>query len=729
MYGLLRCYRLCKTAPTMKSLASIAFLVLLLLSCRGENTTPINRQALVTRNCPTVNRVDKLSSLSVGNGSFAFTVDATGLQTFPEHYASGVYLGTQASWGWHSFPNPNEYKHTETLKEYNFRGKPELYAIQSSSAPQRQKEAIDWYRINPHRLHLGVIGLELPVVQGAKADSARIQKVSQRLNLWEGHIESRFELDGNAVEVQTVCHPTRDEIAAQITTPGTLSAPIGVNFRFGYPTGQHSDDTCRWDHADKHTTTLLDKGSHHALLVRKLDETTYYVQINWEGDARLTEKAPHYFVLLPEKSGQPFAFSCRFSAERPSGTAPAFSETLNLAKTHWKRFWESGGAVDFSQCKAPEAAELERRVVLSQYLMAIQCASDTPPQETGLTFNSWYGRPHLEMHWWHGVHFALWGRGELLERSLPWYQNVALPVARAIAQRQGFEGVRWMKMTDPLAGEAPSSVGSFLVWQQPHIIYFAELLYRANPSPQILEKYKELVMLTARFMASFATFDSLNNRYVLKGLIPAQETLKASETINPPFELSYWHFALEVAQKWRERTGMDRDKGWDRILKHLSPLTAKDGLYLAAETAPDTYTNPVFTSDHMAVLGALGILPQSPLAEASIMRNTLQWVWDNWNWNKTWGWDYPMTAMCAARLGEPEKAVGALLMDRRTNTYLVSGHNYQDDRLRIYLPGNGGLLTAVAMMCAGWEGSEGPNPGFPKDGNWDVKWEGLMPMP
>lgn len=85
--------------------------------------------------------------------------------------------------------------------------------------------------------------------------------------------------------------------------------------------------------------------------------------------------------------------------------------------------------------------------------------------------------------------------------------------------------------------------------------------------------------------------------------------------------------------------------------------------------------------------------------------------------------------MDAARLGEPEKAVGALLMDKRTNTYLVNGHNYQDGRLRVYLPGNGGLLTAVAMMCAGWDGSEGVNPGFPKDGKWNVRWEGLKPLP
>lgn len=96
---------------------------------------------------------------------------------------------------------------------------------------------------------------------------------------------------------------------------------------------------------------------------------------------------------------------------------------------------------------------------------------------------------------------------------------------------------------------------------------------------------------------------------------------------------------------------------------------------------------------------------------------------------RTWGWDYPMTAMNAVRLGEPEKAVDALLMDKRTNTYLVNGHNYQDARLRCYLPGNGGLLTAVALMCAGWDGCPTRNPGFPKDGRWDVRWEGLKPMP
>ena len=111
------------------------------------------------------------------------------------------------------------------------------------------------------------------------------------------------------------------------------------------------------------------------------------------------------------------------------------------------------------------------------------------------------------------------------------------------------------------------------------------------------------------------------------------------------------------------------------------------------------------------------------------MLKTLDWVIANWNWNKTWGWDYPMVAMNATRLGEPEKAIEAILLDNRTNTYLVSGHNYQDERLRIYLPGNGGLLTTLARMCAGWDGCNTENPGFPKNGKWNVMWEGLKPMP
>jgi hypothetical protein len=138
-------------------------------------------------------------------------------------------------------------------------------------------------------------------------------------------------------------------------------------------------------------------------------------------------------------------------------------------------------------------------------------------------------------------------------------------------------------------------------------------------------------------------------------------------------------------------------------------------------------------SDHPAVLGACGLMQiheTTPLYSTDKMRETLRWVMDNWNWEKTWGWDYGMVAMAAARLGEPSTAIEALLIPQQKNRYLVSGHNFQTtDRLRLYLPGNGALLSAIAMMCAGWDGcTEVNNPGFPKDGKWNVRWENLKRM-
>ena len=717
----------------MKNLLLTATLALgIFVSCQQAGQEPIDRKALVDRNKVQVNVFDSLASLSLGNGNFAFTVDITGLQTFPERYSKGVPLGTQSQWGWHSFPNTQKYRFEETLRAYNFRGKEELYAVQFNEKG-RPQAAADYFRINPHRLHLGVVGLELRNPQGELMRPEDLSEINQELDLWNGRINSLFKAGEFSVHTQSYCHPEMDMMASSIESSMFLSGDLRLRLSFPYPSGNHSDDACDWSSPGKHSTKVLAQKPGAVLLERRLDNDSYYVLLCWKEQAEfISGPAAHHFYLQP--AGEKLSFTCLFLERNPlldSSELPACPESEQVAQAssdYWNQFWLSGGAVDFSACTDPRAPELERRVVLSQYLMAIQCAGVYPPQESGLTYNTWYGKFHLEMHWWHGVHFVLWGRPELLERSLDWYRTAEANAAN-IAQRQGFKGVRWMKMTDPSAIEAPSKVGSFLIWQQPHIIYMAELLFRHQKDSSVLADYSDLVFKTAEFMADFADYDGMGDRYILQGAIPAQETLRASETVNSPFELSYWHYALSVAQQWRLRLGLPKNMEWEIVLDKLSPLAHKDGLYLAAETALDTYIDTRYTSDHMAVLGALGMMPKSRLVREDIMTNTFNWIWDNWNWGKTWGWDYPMTAMCAARIGLPEKAVDALLMDRRTNTYLVNGHNYQDGRLRVYLPGNGGLLTAVAMMCAGWDGSEGKNPGFPNNGQWKVKWEGLDVMP
>ncbi|WP_254413331.1 hypothetical protein [Dyadobacter diqingensis] len=713
-------------------LLSISFLYFLVSQTTiFAQTAKINRQALVKRHNVIISKVDTLASLSVGNGAFTFTTDITGLQTFPDVYARGVPLGTQSEWGWHRYPNTENYKIEESIKEYEANGRKIPYAIQlPASSPERSRKVVNFLRQNPHRLQLGNLGFELTKKDGTPATISDITNISQQLDLWTGEIKSKFLLEGLPVEVITYGHADKDAIAVKVNSALLKTGQIKFRVHFPYPTNEFADAGNNWKTPEKHNSKIVIQNTAGSTLQHQLDSTNYFVRLGWKTAGSITEKEPHYFVIAPEpQTTNTFELSAEFIAQNTTEKPIDFIATQTSSIGHWQKFWLSGGAIDFQGSTDPRAAELERRLILSQYLTRIQCAGSMPPQETGLTYNSWYGKPHLEMHWWHGVHYALWGRIDLLEKSLNWYARVENE-ARIIAKRQGFEGVRWQKMTDPEGKEAPSNVGAFLIWQQPHFIYFAELCYRDRKNKATIEKYKNLVFATADFMASYAYLDPKTGRYILgKGLIPAQERFKPEDTFNPTFELAYWRWALTTAQEWRVRSRLSRNEKWDDVLNKLAPLPQANGIYLAAESAPDSYTNPIYLTDHPAVLCALGMLPVTKGLNIPMMQKTFDKIWDVWQWHDTWGWDFPMVAMTATRLNRPDKAMDALMMDIKTNTYLPNGHNYQDERLRIYLPGNGGILAAAAMMCAGFDHAGNITPGIPKDGKWKVRWEGLKPMP
>jgi len=225
-------------------------------------------------------------------------------------------------------------------------------------------------------------------------------------------------------------------------------------------------------------------------------------------------------------------------------------------------------------------------------------------------------------------------------------------------------------------------------------------------------------------MASYAFWETSRRRYVLgPPVIPAQENHPPRETWNPTFELAYWKYGLKTAQRWRERLGLKRNAEWDKVIDGLSALPVADGLYLAHENCPQTFSQRNY--DHPSMFGALGVLNGDGV-DRETMRRTLLKTMKEWKWDQTWGWDYPMTAMTAARLGETRIAVDALLMSTEKNRYLPNGHNWQRQNLPCYLPGNGGLLYAVALMAGGWENAPRKHaPGFPQDGSWTVRVEGL----
>jgi hypothetical protein len=685
---------------------------------RPQRTTAgeINRAALVSRHNPRIRKLEPLSPLSLGNGEFAFTADITGLQTLPQEYENAIPLCTMSQWGWHTQPAPDGLNSRSLrLTEYDTHGRQVGY----HTSAEGQTELFDWLRENPHRLHLGRIGLCFTNSK-KEIELADLTDVDQELDLWRGVLTSRFKLEGQTVTVKTAAHPIWDLLAVTVESSLVETGSLGV--RFAFPYGASSMQAADWKRTDRHRTRIVRQMPLRLDLQRILDRDEYFVSIVWEGKAQLAREEEHSFCLQQPASGAPLEFVAAFSPG-PSRTPPTVAGTFIASNNHWRRFWTEGGAVEFARSRDARAPELERRVVLSQYLTAIQCAGSMPPQETGLTVNSWYGKFHLEMHWWHAAHFALWNRLPLFEKSLGWYESI-LPVAESLAQSQGYAGARWPKMVGPEGRDSPSPIGPLLIWQQPHPIYYAELCYQTHPNRRTLDRYRQIVFQSAAFMASYAYFEQQKGRYVLgPPVIPAQENHPPNETWNPTFELAYWAHGLQVAQNWRERMGMKRDREWDRVLGKLSSLPVRDGVYLAHENCPQTYTER--NRDHPSMLGALGVLPGDGV-DRETMRRTLHKTIKEWQWDQTWGWDYPLTALTAMRLGEPQTAIDALLMLTEKNRYLPNGHNWQRDNLPCYLPGNGGLLYAIAMMAGGWKGAPANRaPGFPTDGSWTVNAEGL----
>lgn len=690
------------------------FLFLLTLLSACTSISKIDRQALVSRHNVHLTEADSLNSLTVGNGRFAMTVDVTGLQSFPDFYENGIPLGTQSEWAWYSYPADKTYRIEETMADIDFHGRKVPYARQWPADTEAGKAA-NYLRQNPHRMHLAKLRFQFVKEDGSLAELADIESVNQTLDLWTGEIQSNYVIEGKPLSVITFCDQNEDKVSVRVESEWVRDGRLKLNIAFPEPLDvwKYSGNAF----AEGEGICKVEQAGNSLAISSPVKGHDYQTLFFSEDEVSVGNQRYSSLDISPDQKDEFWSFSITYEQG-----GHQISKDFETARTEnsdaWAAFWKGGGIIDFGQVTDERAKELERRMILSMYLTRVNCGGSSFPQETGLTYNSWYGKPHMEMPWWHSTHWPLWGRAEVLENQMTWYKK-ARNGAREIAKRQGFKGVRWQKMTDNEGGETASSVGSYLLWNQPHPVWFAELIYQQKPTSETLEKYADIVNETAEFMADFAWKDS-TGRYILgPGVIPAQERFNPQETYNPTYELAYWRWALETAQSWNERMGKARNEKWDDVIQNLSALPQKDGLYLATESTPDSYTTEKFMTDHPSVLGTYGMLPETAGLDKEVMRATFDKIWTDWRWHDTWGWDFPMVSMTATRLGLKEKAVDALLMPIKTNTYLKNGHNFQDGRLTLYLPGNGGLLTALALMAA--------SNGFP-DG-WEVEWEGLSAMP
>ena len=702
----------------MKKLISLVSLfclsVFLPLSVMGE---PIDREAVVKRHRVCTTGTLLKSPAQVGNGKFAFGMDITGLQTF-------VPFNTLSDWSWHSFPLP------EGMKAEDYRpvvvethGKKIAYELRNPDQP----ELSEWLTKNPHRYNLGRIGFRLLREDGTEAQEIDLGNARQEIDLWTGVVYSRFELNRKEVKVRTVCHPDKDMIGVSIESELLNDGNMSIYLDFPYPDGRYFKHYIgRYDTISGHTSTFEKLAPNSVRITRTMDDTHYYATLDWTGPAtfsRESEKA-HTFLLQPRHTST-FSFTCCFSPEPVADVTEPVASIERKSAASWEKYWRSGAAVDLSGSKDPRWLELERRIVLSQYLMRANESGLFPPQESGLVNNGWFGRFHFEMSWWHGVHYGLWNRMECFDNYLNVYKDF-MPKALERAKSEGRSGARWPKCTGNFNREWPGSAHAYLIWHEPHPIYFAEMQYRQKPAPETLEKWKDVVLNTADYMADYLFYDKKTKQYVLgPPVVVVSENTDPLQTINPIFELGYFRYGLRTALEWADRLGLSekRTKKWKEVLSKMAPLPVADGVYTTYEGIPDMWTK--YTYEHPALTGVYGMLPGDGVDQPTFKR-TLEKVSKEWQFNRIWGWDFPMLAMAAARTGQPALAIDMLM-------HPSAGFQFDEHGLATggpfpYFPSNGALLTAVAMMCGGWDGSEGEAPGFPKDGSWTVRYEGFVPM-
>ena len=702
----------------MKKLISLVSLfclsVFLPLSVMGE---PIDREAVVKRHRVCTTGTLLKSPAQVGNGKFAFGMDITGLQTF-------VPFNTLSDWSWHSFPLP------EGMRAEDYRpvavethGKKIAYELRNPDQP----ELSEWLTKNPHRYNLGRIGFRLLREDGTEAREIDLGNARQEIDLWTGVVYSRFELNRKEVKVRTVCHPDKDMIGVSIESELLNDGNMSIYLDFPYPDGRYFKHYIgRYDTISGHTSTFEKLAPNSVRITRTMDDTHYYATLDWTGPAtfsRESEKA-HTFLLQPRHTST-FSFTCCFSPEPVADVTEPVASIERKSAASWEKYWRSGAAVDLSGSKDPRWLELERRIVLSQYLMRANESGLFPPQESGLVNNGWFGRFHFEMIWWHGVHYGLWNRMECFDNYLNVYKGF-MPKALERAKSEGRSGARWPKCTGNFNREWPGSAHAYLIWHEPHPIYFAEMQYRQKPAPETLEKWKDVVLNTADYMADYLFYDKKTKQYVLgPPVVVVSENTDPLQTINPIFELGYFRYGLRTALEWADRLGLSekRTKKWKEVLSKMAPLPVADGVYTTYEGIPDMWTK--YTYEHPALTGVYGMLPGDGV-DLPTFKHTLEKVCKEWQFNRIWGWDFPMLAMAAARTGQPALAIDMLM-------HPSAGFQFDEHGLATggpfpYFPSNGALLTAVAMMCGGWDGSEGEAPGFPKDGSWTVRYEGFVPM-
>lgn len=115
------------------------------------------------------------------------------------------------------------------------------------------------------------------------------------------------------------------------------------------------------------------------------------MELSRDEPANSTAVTAHRYTLRSLSKRSPVTFTAHFSPDKRVPSFPAKIQEKNVRD--WNAYWKEGGFVDLTASSNPNATELQRRIIKSQYHVRVNsAATGQSPQESGLMNNGWYGK-------------------------------------------------------------------------------------------------------------------------------------------------------------------------------------------------------------------------------------------------------------------------------------------------------------------------------------------------
>lgn len=576
------------------------------------------------------NHIDSKNPVTIGNGDFAITLDQTGTQSLYEIYKD-IPLSTMSNKNWF-------YKDKKDIKPSYVDGKAYML-FNLDNDPN--------YQIN-RQYPFKYSFMQILLYDNDKLiDINNIKDVKQELDLYKGIVTSSFNYKEKINKTTSFIYQDHDEFNFKLQSDN-----LNLALKFNYPS--YTKNGYRLDmlpnvlvKEDRITLLYDDKNS----LSFKLKSSSNYQIV--ENTLIFDDNNVSFSLALDEiKEGK-------------------------LLDEFWK--CDNGIIIDNE--------ELVKKMVLSKYLLHVNSTGIYPPQESGLTYNCWNSKFHLEMHLIH----SLWNIynnhvGDLV-KSFDYYLSI-MPSSLKRASLNGYKGLRFPKMTGPDGEDSPSNIGPLLIWQAPHILFMLQEIYYLYNKENIIKKYEPLISGTIDFMISFLTLK--DSKYqMLDPLLEACESIPLDRCQNPSFELEYWRYTLERQPKIDTVLyGHQRYDYLDITSKIITPKE-DDGIYLKTYGVIDKYD---LYKDHPTE-GFLMSFFKSKIVDKEKMVKTIDYILKNMDLSSYWGWDFPFLGLSLLNCGEIEKSIEVTQLNTINNQYLYNGYNTSPrDDLKAYLPGNGAFL-------------------------------------